>query len=48
MRNHVRESFANVQADYYPELKASDLYIKLEILLKMEGAKRADINWTVS
>ncbi|MEK5257448.1 LemA family protein [Paenibacillus sp. FSL F4-0125] len=83
----------NVQADYYPELKASDPFIKLqqriyileenlsasrriynenvtsyntmistlptlllagaigfkpEILLKMEGAKRADVNWTVS
>ncbi|WP_313637922.1 LemA family protein [Paenibacillus sp.] len=83
----------NVQADHYPELKASDKYIKLqrsinileenlsisrriynanvtsyntmisafpnllfaetvgfksEILLKMEGAKRADVNWTVS
>lgn len=83
----------NVQADYYPEFKASDPYIKLqqrinilegnlsasrriynenvtsynaiistfpnllfagavgvklEILLKIEGAKRADVNWTVS
>lgn len=83
----------NIQADYYPELKASDRYIKLqqsinileenlsasrrfynenvtsyntmistfpnlllagavgfksEILLKMEGAKRADVHWTVS
>lgn len=83
----------NVQADYYPELKVSDPYIKLqqrinileenlsasrriynenvtsynsmistfpnflfagaigfksEFLLKMEGAKRAEVNWTVT